>query len=77
MPVDVRDIASAALTALVEKGHEGQIYNLTGPQALSHHEMAEKHRKLLAAGLISLTFRPNRRGRRSSRSGSQFGRLTV
>jgi uncharacterized protein YbjT (DUF2867 family) len=40
--VDVRDIASAALAALVEKGHEGQIYNLTGPQALSHREMAEK-----------------------------------
>jgi uncharacterized protein YbjT (DUF2867 family) len=40
--VDVRDIASAALAALVEKGHEDQIYNLTGPQALSHREMAEK-----------------------------------
>jgi uncharacterized protein YbjT (DUF2867 family) len=40
--VDVRDIASAALAALVEKGHEGQIYNLTGPQALPHGEMAEK-----------------------------------
>jgi uncharacterized protein YbjT (DUF2867 family) len=31
----VRDIASAAAAALVEKGHEEQIYNLTGPQALS------------------------------------------
>lgn len=40
--VDVRDIASGAVAALVEKGHEGQIYNLTGPQALSHGEMAEK-----------------------------------
>lgn len=40
--VDVRDIASAAVAALVEKGHEGQIYNLTGPEALSHREMAEK-----------------------------------
>jgi uncharacterized protein YbjT (DUF2867 family) len=35
-------VASAALAALVEIGHEGQIYNLTGPQALSHGEMAEK-----------------------------------
>jgi uncharacterized protein YbjT (DUF2867 family) len=40
--VDVRDIASAAAAALVEEGHGGQIYNLTGPQALSHREMAEK-----------------------------------
>jgi uncharacterized protein YbjT (DUF2867 family) len=40
--VDVRDIASAAAAALVEKGHEEQIYNLTGPEALSHREMAEK-----------------------------------
>jgi uncharacterized protein YbjT (DUF2867 family) len=40
--VDVRDIASAAAAALVEPGHDGQIYNLTGPEALSHREMAEK-----------------------------------
>jgi uncharacterized protein YbjT (DUF2867 family) len=39
--VDVRDIASAAVAALVEKGHEAQTYNITGPQALSHGEMAE------------------------------------
>jgi len=45
--VDVRDIASAALAALVEKGHEAQIYNLTGPQALSHGEMAEKLSQVL------------------------------
>jgi uncharacterized protein YbjT (DUF2867 family) len=49
MAVDVRDIASAALTALVEKGHEGQIYNLTGPQALSHREMAEKPSQALGS----------------------------
>jgi uncharacterized protein YbjT (DUF2867 family) len=40
--VDVRDIASVAAAALVEEGHDGQIYNLTGSQALSHSEMAEK-----------------------------------
>jgi uncharacterized protein YbjT (DUF2867 family) len=40
--VDVRDIASTAAAALVGKGHEGQTYNITGPQALSHREMAEK-----------------------------------
>lgn len=40
--VDVRDIAKAAAAALAENGHEGRIYNLTGPEALSHGEMAEK-----------------------------------
>jgi uncharacterized protein YbjT (DUF2867 family) len=39
--VDVRDIAEVAVAALTESGHEGKIYNLTGPQALTHVEMAE------------------------------------
>ncbi|MGI4872137.1 MAG: SDR family oxidoreductase [Janthinobacterium lividum] len=38
--VDVRDIAAAAVAALTEPGHENQVYNLTGPQALTHAEMA-------------------------------------
>ena len=38
--VDVRDIAAAAVAALTEAGHEGKIYNLTGPQSLTHAEMA-------------------------------------
>lgn len=40
--VDVRDIAAVAAAALTETGHEGKIYNLTGSEALSHQEMAEK-----------------------------------
>jgi uncharacterized protein YbjT (DUF2867 family) len=39
--VDVRDIADVAVAALTESGHEGKIYDLTGPQALTHAEMAE------------------------------------
>ena len=39
--VDVRDIAEVAVAALTETGHEGKIYDLTGPQALTHAEMAE------------------------------------
>ncbi len=38
--VDVRDIAEAAVAALTQPGHTGKIYDLTGPQALSHAEMA-------------------------------------
>ena len=40
--IDVRDIAAAAAAALTEEGHEAKTYDLTGPQALSHREMAEK-----------------------------------
>src|SRR3984957_372639 len=39
--VDVRDIASVAVAALTQGKHEGKTYNITGPEALSHREMAE------------------------------------
>ena len=38
----MRDIAAVAAAALAEEGHEGKTYHLTGPEALSHGEMAEK-----------------------------------
>jgi uncharacterized protein YbjT (DUF2867 family) len=38
--VDVRDNAAAAAAALTEPGHEGRTYDLTGPEALTHAEMA-------------------------------------
>ena len=38
--IDVRDIAAAAAAALTEPGHEGKTYDLTGPAALTHTEMA-------------------------------------
>lgn len=38
--VDTRDIAAMAAAALTEQGHEGRIYNITGPEALTHAEIA-------------------------------------
>ena len=38
--VDVRDIADVAVAALTEPGHEGRTYTLTGPEALTHKDMA-------------------------------------
>jgi uncharacterized protein YbjT (DUF2867 family) len=38
--VDVRDIAAVAVKALTEPGHNGRAYVLTGPEALSHAEVA-------------------------------------
>ncbi|HEY7067816.1 MAG TPA: SDR family oxidoreductase [Chloroflexota bacterium] len=40
--IDVRDIAAAAAAALSEDGHEGHTYDLTGPEALTHADMAER-----------------------------------
>src|SRR5258708_29611868 len=39
--IDVGDIAEVAATVLTSPGHEGKIYPLTGPEALSMAEVAE------------------------------------
>jgi uncharacterized protein YbjT (DUF2867 family) len=38
--VDVKDIAAVALEALTTSGHEGHAYTLTGPEALTHDQLA-------------------------------------
>jgi len=40
--IDVGDIAEVAATVLTGSGHEGKIYPLTGPEALTMAEVAEK-----------------------------------
>ena len=40
--VDVRDIAAVAVKALTSPGHENKAYELTGPEALSYEQVAEK-----------------------------------
>ncbi len=40
--VDTRDIAAVVARTLTEEGHEGQTYVLTGPEALSYHDVAAK-----------------------------------
>jgi uncharacterized protein YbjT (DUF2867 family) len=39
--VDARDVAAVAVAALTSRGHEGRIYTLTGPEALSFDDVAE------------------------------------
>lgn len=46
--VDVRDVASVAARVLSESGHEGKTYDITGPQALTHAEMADQLSKAAA-----------------------------
>jgi len=40
--VDVRDVAAAAAAALAGAAHEGKIYELNGPEALTSREIADK-----------------------------------
>jgi uncharacterized protein YbjT (DUF2867 family) len=41
-PVDVEDIAKAAFALLRGDGHEGQAYEITGPEALTMAEVADR-----------------------------------
>jgi uncharacterized protein YbjT (DUF2867 family) len=38
--IDARDIAAVAVAALTTRGHEGKIYTLTGPEALTFDDVA-------------------------------------
>lgn len=38
--VDLRDIAALGFAALTEQGHVGKVHDITGPEALSHAEIA-------------------------------------
>lgn len=41
-PVDVRDIAAVAVTVLTGYGHEGKKYVITGPEALTYADVANR-----------------------------------
>ncbi len=57
--VDVRDIASVAAKALTESGHEGKTYDITGPQALTHAEMADQLSKALGKPIKYIDVSPH------------------
>ena len=45
--VDVRDIAAVAATCLTEAGHEGKIYEVTGPVSIGYADIAATLSKVL------------------------------
>ena len=49
--VDVRDIASVAAKILTAQGHEGKTYDITGPEALTHADMADQLSKALGKAI--------------------------
>lgn len=46
--IDIRDIAAAIVAVLSGSGHEGKAYPLTGPEALTQKQVAEKLSKATA-----------------------------
>jgi uncharacterized protein YbjT (DUF2867 family) len=45
--IDTRDIGAAAAAVLTQPGHDGRIYELTGPESLSYGQVTERIGKLL------------------------------
>jgi uncharacterized protein YbjT (DUF2867 family) len=45
--IDARDIAAVVVETLITVGYEGIAYDLTGPEALSNHEIAETLSRVL------------------------------
>ena len=49
--IDARDIGEVAAKVLTEEGHEGKVYTLTGPAAISLYEVAEALSEVLGKGV--------------------------
>ncbi|HEV2861757.1 MAG TPA: SDR family oxidoreductase [Pyrinomonadaceae bacterium] len=65
--IDTRDIAAVAARALTEEGHAGKSYLLTGPEALSYRDAAERLSAVLGRGIkyVPLTPEQFREGARA------------
>jgi uncharacterized protein YbjT (DUF2867 family) len=57
--VDVRDIAAVAVRALTEPHHDGKVYTLTGPEALSYDELASELSKVLGCSISHVSLSPS------------------
>jgi uncharacterized protein YbjT (DUF2867 family) len=56
--VDVEDIADIAVAALTQPGHSGQLYELTGPRALSFAEAIGEIARITGRNIRSVTVPP-------------------
>ncbi len=57
--IDVDDIADAAVAALTEDGHAGQLYDLTGPRALTFAEAVEEIARASGRPMRYVTITPD------------------
>jgi uncharacterized protein YbjT (DUF2867 family) len=62
-PVDVEDIAKAAFALLHGHGHEGKAYEMTGPEALTMDEVAERLSTVLGKPIRYVNVAPDEKRR--------------
>ncbi|MDX1675373.1 MAG: SDR family oxidoreductase [Longimicrobiales bacterium] len=67
--IDTRDIAEVAVVALVEDGHAGAVYTLTGPEAVSYGEATEILGRVLGRALEYRSETPDEAWRRRREAG--------
>lgn len=56
--IDVRDVAAVAVKVLSEEGHAGEAYTLTGPEALSNADVAQKMAEALGRKIEFVNLAP-------------------
>jgi uncharacterized protein YbjT (DUF2867 family) len=57
--VDVRDIAAVAVKALSQPNHDGAVYELSGPEALSYDELARELSNALGRSIGHISLSPS------------------
>ncbi len=57
--VDVRDIAEVAVKALTKLNHGGKAYTLSGPEALTYHELANELSNVLGRSISHINLSPS------------------
>lgn len=57
--VDVRDVAAVAVKALTEPGHEGKVYSLSGPEALTYDDIATELSNVLGRPISHINLSPS------------------
>ncbi|HEY9259561.1 SDR family oxidoreductase [Chitinophaga sp.] len=67
--VDIRDIAAVAALALTTPGHAGKIYDITGPESLTHTELAAKLSTALGRPIQYINVAPEQLLQALSRAG--------
>ena len=56
--IDIEDVAAVAVKILTGLGHKGNIYHITGPEALTMHEVAEKFSAVLGRKINYVNISP-------------------
>ncbi len=56
--IDAADVAAVAANVLTSDGHEGKSYPLTGPEALTMHEVAERLSRAVGRTIVYVDVPP-------------------